>query len=240
MLKAGFQKILERMKADGAKGLQWEHLDPTSFTNEVIAAYGATTLELVKSVKIDIDKAGYGNNFCGLSKHARQNIRTAYNRVLRSGHEMEFKFFSNLGIGHKFPNNKGICAYRKVYKMRQEMRYGRHAGLKHSIVLKYCNYTTMSVPGEVGFLAALHIRDDVAAYMEGYINSSSGALEIPRLAIGAGYDSYSPGLLLISECAKFLLHNTKLRIIDLCRGAEPYKIAAGGEVYNTYKKIVRL
>lgn len=48
------------------------------------------------------------------------------------------------------------------------------------------------------------------------------------LAIDMEYSFYSPGYVLLCETMKYVIPNTSIRNIDLCRGTEKYKTDMGG------------
>ena len=168
----------------------------------------------------------------------RQNIRTAYNRVAKVNKDITLSFFSTCGIGDELNTPAGlhnINECREVYRMHQMRRYPQplKKGLRYKLVIKYLNYTSDSIPGRNSFLAVLRISGAIAGFMEGYVNMSYKSLEIPRLAIKDNFAFYSPGMLLVCETAKWLMGNTLLRTIDLCRGTEKYKFDCGGKPYST-------
>ena len=99
--------------------------------------------------------------------------------------------------------------------------------------MTFCDSTLFSLPGENGFVAVVKVDGRIAGFMEGYINERKKSLEVPRLAIDDAFSFYSPGMLLLNESVKWLIENSDVRIIDLCRGTEKYKIDMGGVVYHT-------
>lgn len=200
-------------------------------------------IENSKSVCIDLGDRGYSGYFEQLGKHAKQNLRTAYNRCRRNGKSISFSFYSPIGIGediNKAKGKKAIRLSRALYRQRQEKRYNHYRGILHRIALRYANYTSLSIPGENGFVASVWIGEKLAASMDGYINRTRRALEIPRLSINDNLAWYSPGLILLSETARFLLEKSDIRQIDLCRGTEKYKFDMGGREYVTSHVILKM
>ena len=231
-----FNFLMSELAGRGVKEIEIGQLETESETWENTESYKRRERAESKSVCICLNEKSHEDYFSQLDKHARQNVRTAYNRLRRDKHIIEHRFFSVRGYGEDLRSEIGrrvLSDCRDVYRIRQECRYDHYRGLKHRFVLATCNYTTLSVPGETGFVSAVLIDGKVGAFMEGYLNDRKGALEVPRLAIDDGFGWYSPGLVLVNETAKFLYANTHLRRIDLCRGTEKYKIDMGGEVYVT-------
>lgn len=235
-LFAAFEALMAYLRGQGIKQIVIGQLPWSGVTKTIAEAYLSPARSTSFSVSINLPYRTHEDYFAGLSKHVRQNVRTAYNRLKRDGHEIAFRFFSTAGIGCNLKSGDGeslLAKCRNVYRVRQEGRYRRATGILHRLTLKYVNYTTLSIPGSFGFLAVLLVDGKVGAFMEGYVNRNRKALEVPRLAIDDEFAWYSPGMVLVNEAVDFMLKNTNLRIVDLCRGTEKYKTDMGGEIYET-------
>ena len=102
---------------------------------------------------------------------------------------------------------------REIYVARQKSRYG-HSGWMARLFFCHGSYIALSIPGDYSFVAAFEIDGGIGAYMEGYVNLSRKALEVPRIAINDTFKRYSPGLLLVLETLRWLEANSAIRTID--------------------------
>lgn len=164
----------------------------------------------------------YDAYYNGLSKHMRQNLRTAYNRLARDHCSMEFSAVSARDVPAAQRE-----ALMDVYIDRQVSQYHH---LPRSIFSVYANRVDIAAqlvreyPETDTFI--LTINGAPAAYMDALRDKDT--LRIPRLAIDASYGAYSPGILLLNESIKVLIEQGQVRILDLTHGDEAYKRAMGG------------
>lgn len=227
--------LVSYLKAEGFQSLEFKQLVHGGDSERYLLEHGATLESTSQSVSISLRGKSYDEYFASLGKHAKQNVRTAYNRLKRSGYQATLRVFSNVGIGESLGTyfaKKEISRNLWLYVKRQALRYKNGGGVLRWIALRYFNYTTLSSRSPVGFFAELVIGSEVCAFMEGYVNQDSRTIELPRLAINDKYNWYSPGLLLVNEVAREIFQIGGGRI-DLCRGTEKYKIDMGGEIYET-------
>lgn len=181
----------------------------------------------------------YNLHIANLSKSVRQNIRTAYNRVTKSGKSIELKIHYG-----KINHNDSLCRdTKKCYEHRQRTMYGKNYGVfqlfRFFISERYLRHDTYSLyNNDNSVQAALYIDNEIAACMLGIITNDKSRLVIPRLAINSEYGFYSPGYLLICEMVKYFISNSTIRSLDLCRGTEKYKLDLGGEIYKTFFYLV--
>lgn len=160
---------------------------------------------------------------------ARHNLRKGLRWASEKG--IRFDFYSSCGYGSSI-DLKTLTESRRIYRRRQAERYG-HRGPIAALYFAALNYISLSIPGDRGYLAVLRIGGRIAATMEGYVNRSRRALEMPRLSMDSSFSEYGPGRLLVAECVRWMLAETDLRILDLCRGDERYKRELGGRRYLT-------
>lgn len=240
-LREAVRSLVPQLVSDGIHQLSIRRLAESSRTNMLFGFMERAILGTVGGVKIDLG-TNFDEYFARLSKHVRQNVRTAYNRLERDRKSIAFEMFSTCGIGDRLESPKGSCAIvdcKRMYSRRQKARYN-HKGLAHWVWQSFCDPLSLAVNGENGFLAVLRSDGRAVAFMEGYVNARSNSLEVPRLAIDEDFLFYSPGLVLISELAKWLYGNSYLRVIDLCRGCEKYKFDMGGSQYNVSTVLYKL
>ena len=69
------------------------------------------------------------------------------------------------------------------------------------------------------------------AYMSGLKTHDGKRIVIPRLAMDANYNKYSPGCALMNETIQYLSKETDVKVLDMSRGDERYKKDFGGRSY---------
>ena len=228
-LQTAFQCFLEELKKRRYKELKWECLKYDSYFHELLIDAGADITGSRPITRIRFDCENYNLWLKTLSKHVRQNVRTAYNRLLREGHTMDYTFFSD-EFGEHMPH---ICSPRRGGRiMRQcfSIFMKRHAekynifGVRHKLAqfVKWATY-----PQGNAFLAVIHVDRRPVAFMAGH-KSHVSEIWATRLAIDSTFSFYSPGMILINETIKWLLEKTPIRSLNLGRGTEKYKKDMGG------------
>lgn len=169
----------------------------------------------------------YINYFASLSKSTRQNIRTAYNRLEKSGLSYSLHIFdrNERNIDNIIEQLNVIYQNRRLIwdennKMPSEKKMKMIA--KRDVV-----YQSMRKI-EGGQIVVLFISGQPAAFFMGF--NVGNRFYVPRLAIGAEYEKFSPGMLLINEYLKQVPSNFAF---DLGRGDEGYKNKLQGQLYST-------
>ena len=170
--------------------------------------------------------------FDSLSKHMKQNIRTAYNRLKTD--EMEYRFEC---IPYSDMPEITSRRLQKMYINRQKIRYEK--SLLYSLFVKYVDLGTkiqkhgcMTVRAYV-----LSINNKIAAFFDAIY--AGNTIIIPRLAISDEFNRYSPGVMLINESIKNLI-DERVSILDLTHGMEQYKLSMGGIVNHCVEKEMKL
>ena len=192
--------------------------------------------EDVNYVAVNLMDKNYDDFFARLSKHSKQNLRTAYNRLSRDGKTYEFVVYDGPKESYQKQAKKDSDECLSLYMRRQESQY-KHHEKTYRIKTKFEHYLTKSLKTDKNaVLAVLKIDGKIAAFFEGFMNTSYKSVEIPRLAINDEMKFYSPGMLLCNEAIKYYFG--KIEKFDLGRGTEGYKIAMGGEIYtaNNFSK----
>ncbi len=169
-------------------------------------------------------KDSYDNYFNSLSKNTRQNIRTAYNRIERDDKRIKVECFKSGNIPAAMHKN-----LLDIYIKRQSGRYGKLTRLGLKFFVNYFDLGTMAERElkELETICMLTIDDEIAAFLD--ILHQGDTVVVPRLAINDRFNTYSPGMLLLNECAKNFIINSKIRDLDLTHGDEKYKLSLGGE-----------
>lgn len=163
-----------------------------------------------------------------LGKNARQNIRTARNRLNRN----------NLSFAVK---SDDIDVDRKICKELREGRVkAKNKKLGWLIRAKILIYSKLHVKqpsflplmddGEAHFLTS-HINGSLASFFN--YTKSTNRKEIYMMGVGIDeqYSWYSPGILSIIEFIENCYETEEIRYIDFTRGDEKYKYLLGGKTH---------
>lgn len=228
-LSEAWDCMVKRMRDDGIKSVEWCYLSESSMSNSLMRGMRFAVSEAFDNYAVILKSASFDEYLKALDQIARHNLRRDRRRASEIG--LRFEFSSSCGYGRPIdPGTLREC--RRIYRRRQADRYG-HGGLPARLYFGAMNYVTLSVPGDRGFLAVLRIGGQVAASMEGFVNRRRHALEVPRISMDSKFSEFGPGRLLVAECIRWMLAETDLRILDLCRGDERYKRELGGTRYLT-------
>lgn len=177
-------------------------------------------------VKIDLIDS-YDYYFKSLSKNARQNLRTANNRILKASKEVSFYHISGKDISQDILDQmiilylKRLRSYKKNVNFLDKIFY-RNFDLGFSSI-KNLNFTEV-------FL--IYIDKKLAAFMLCLQNGNE--LLVPRLAIDTAFSFYSPGVLLVNSAIKYISEVGVIKTLDLMQGKETYKFQAGGKIHQCY------
>ena len=173
------------------------------------------------AVKIDL-KGSYDDYFNLLSKNARQNFRTANNRLLKDSRVVNI-----FSIPGKEISNDTLSKIKNLY-------LDRIKSYKKNITfidrLFYNSY-------DLGFYGLSHldfsevflleIDGELAAFM--ICLSDKNQIIVPRLAIDNSFSFYSPGVILAMSAIKEIINRkSDVKIIDFMQGQEKYKYQIGG------------
>lgn len=176
-------------------------------------------------VAIDFSE-GYDAWRQSLSKSARQNLRTSYNRLAVDGKSLNINVIAG---GGKSPLK--FDEIINLYCRRHQLRYGVKVNCLKRFFLKHFNFATEIYRRCGHALTFVVVIDgEMAAFMSGLV-SRNGRFVVPRLSIDDRFSRYSPGVLLINETIKQLA-DRGVTVLDLSRGVEKYKFAMGGENYE--------
>lgn len=190
----------------------------------------------INNVQIPL-KEDYDTYYKGLSKHARQNIRTAYNRANRNNFTITFHVYPmSEGEKIKASARKAYKQYSAIYMKRLAERYDRKGltFLVRKILARFFNSGWRSASTSFSLLVDISLNDKVAAYAKCYLDLAHKKITVPNLAIDSAFGFYSPGIILVNELAKYIINLGDVEYLSMGRGEEPYKYEMGGEVYHTY------
>lgn len=180
-------------------------------------------------VKIDYND-NYDDYYNGLTKNARQNLRTAYNRASTDNYEVKFEF-------HQGKIKKELSKQlEKLYIARLKNKNKKFNFAKEIL------YKIDEPIGKVcfnldnSFTSVVFLNDNPVAYMSGII--SKDEVIVPRLAINDKYARYSVGIILVNETVKHLI-NAKINTLNLAVGTEKYKTQMGGGCFYNLKTTIK-
>jgi len=179
-------------------------------------------------VRIDFrNHQSFDEYFSSLSKSVRQNIRTGYNRLEKSGSTLRYKEYQGAQIPRKI-----LRRVIEVYLTRKRIRYpdsGKRLDIPYYYLLDSVFRSLKHDPKMR--LGILYINEDVAAFYCGHLDEKRKTIYIPRLAINHDYARYSPGYLLVVETIRQAISEKNYTVFDLLLGTEQYKLDLGGDIY---------
>lgn len=181
-----------------------------------------------KCVFIPLDKDTYEDYYQSLSKHQRQNLRTAYNKLQKENISFFLAKYDKESLPVKL---KREC--RKMYEDRKAAKESSVSVLKRvyvRITKPVFRIITEMAPGA---FYVLYLGKTPAAVMAGAFSKKGDQFVVPLLYSNNVYLRYSPGIVLVNEAAKALI-SERVSILDLARGDEPYKYAMGGNTHLNY------
>lgn len=167
----------------------------------------------------------YDSYIASLSKHQRQNIRTAYNKLSNNNFEIRLEKFDK---NRPVPNRLWKDCLR-IYDERHQLPTTGFSWWNHQLNA----FSHILKKAEGWQLNVLFHQNTPIAYMAGLCSSRQSCYYIPRLCINNNYKEYSPGILLLTETIKLQIKDN-IRYVDLMRGDEPYKTAMGGTPHFNY------
>lgn len=229
-LKDAFASLMGFFRSHGNSVVRWNYIPEESISREFLLE-SKCKFKPIDNTEISFLK--YEDYLSMLSKSTKQNLRTAENRLKREN--KTFKLLSSLC--EPIPDEI-LQQCIDIYCERQREKYGK--GLFNRLMIKTFNYSTEMLRKRKGIIIALIIDENVAAFMFGYINDVRKSYEVPKLAISEKYAFYSPGMILVNRSIQLFADMTDIRVLDLCRGTEQYKIKMGGKNYHTYNCIIEL
>lgn len=166
----------------------------------------------------------YEEYYASLSKHTRQNIRTAYNRLRTDERKIEYKEYK-----YNEMSDELYYTLQRMYIERQSIKYKK--GHLYKYYVRYVDVGTKIQRSdnidERAFV--VYINGEVAAYCDAIYDDDT--VMVPRLAIAEDFDRYSPGVILMNESIKVLIEE-RIKRLDLTHGTESYKVSLGGVVKN--------
>lgn len=183
-------------------------------------------------VRIEFNSLDYDEYFGSLSKHQRQNIRTAYNKLKKANLNFSVVKYDAKNIIPSDVEKK--C--KKIYEARCAMKNGQRQGVLARIAAakeRHTNLINLMVRKTGSAVFVFFVESEPAAYLVCFYDEHRPIVYVPRLTVNVDYMKYDAGILLLNESIKCLL-DEGIAVVDLTRGDEPYKYAMGGVTVNNY------
>lgn len=181
---------------------------------------------LENCVTIDIP-SNFDEYIASLSKHQRQNIRTAYNRLSKESFDICLKHYDEKT---KMP--------QRLWQQCQQMYEGRHSALGSRFKIwvdRQRNPYTHILHTIKGWQVYVLFHGEIPiSYMAGLLGEEQNCYYVPRLCIDPDFIKYSPGIVLLCETIRQII-NQGIGHLDLMLGDEPYKTAMGGRVHRNFE-----
>lgn len=170
-----------------------------------------------------------------LSKSARQNYRTALNRIRKDG--LQYEVMSGFGTVSEEIAAMLLTVYRDRRADCDEANNvaGRAAGFARGVIKKALGENDIDILSDYSrkeklFLALIRIDGELAAFCEGNLNNRQNCISIARVATKSDYYKYSPGNIMLIETIEKL--KNEIEFFDLTRGIEDYKFRLGGVIHH--------
>ena len=167
-----------------------------------------------------------------LSKHVRQNLRTAHNRALKEGLYFEHEIVQNIDetIRKKCLT---IRDARLPFKERREkanwsLKTKLHMYLDKKLKIKI-PYKNVIEVDKNGNLLLVKNGDDVAAFFYYGYESHNKKVTIMTAGTNTEYARYSPGIYHMFLQIQKWIDDDSVEVIDFTRGSEKYKYDLGCE-----------
>lgn len=203
----------------------------SSLTDALLHSPFAARVSSATSVEINFG-SDYDLYIKNLSKNARQNIRTAYNRMNKDEAAYNLKIFHAKDV-----KSQDVKSLFSLYYRRRSTKYanGKLLSPISTFFASHFKHDSISLKkSDCSLYIALYINNQPAAVMLGFLDKNHNSFIVPRLAIEPDFAFFSPGVVLINEAVKYFIENTDIRTIDLTKGEEKYKYQMGGTPYFTY------
>lgn len=170
-----------------------------------------------------------------LSKSARQNYRTAINRINKAG--SKYKVI----IDFDTISTSTQIELLNLYKERRtdcdcsDNVSSRTISLAKNFIKTIMGEKDLDVLSEYSkkdkvFVSQIFIDDVLAAFCEGNFNNRTECISIARVATNSQFYKYSPGMIMLIDTIEQL--KTNISFFDLTRGTEDYKFKLGGVIHN--------
>lgn len=179
-----------------------------------------------------------------LSKSARQNIRTAFNRAEKDGVSLTFDFddknvdickfakYRQLHLGDKIKTGGKTIKDKIVYFLSTKI-LGRG-------VYTFVPYTPFETYKDAHFITCKDQNNALCAAYCYVIDKLHNQIVLTAVATNPDFYKYSPGILCIYKFVLAQMHPGGYASVDFTRGNEKYKYVLGGEPHYNQHLIFNL
>ena len=171
----------------------------------------------------------------GFNSHARNNLHRAYKKVRSSELDMSLKV-----IQGPFTDKALLSEAMKIYTKRESERKNRRMDFIPYIKHRYFSGLMWAMENLAShYTFCFFLNNKLVAFMTGFATNYN-EIVFPYLAIDSKFASYAPGKLMIGESIKYLQAHNSIRVLDLSRGDEKYKLEMGGVRHYNYRFAIQL
>ncbi len=206
----------------------------------------STTYSLLKdgsqedntTVCVKLEMPNTENEYNGkLSKHARQNLRTARNRLAKSNIEYTIKY-------DDADADKAVCMSLRDARLpaKKHITFVNHiiGIIKTFLSIKFPGYVPIDQYDEGKFLTIYNDKNELMAFFFYVHDISHSTILVLTAGTSIEYSWYSPGMVCMYDFILNHISQNDVRYIDFTRGDEPYKYALGGYdhyIHNIHVKL---
>lgn len=174
------------------------------------------------------------NNYVkSLSKHARQNLRTAHNRSIKDGVSFECSIIekcSNVQLRQKCEQ---IRQQRLPFKQQREKKEWSWLTKLHLFIDSKLRisipYKSVLDVEKNGNLLLITCGEDVAAFFYYGLEKQNGKVVVMTAGTNTKYARYSPGFYYMFQQIQNWINDDTINSVDFTRGNEKYKYDLGCE-----------
>ena len=169
----------------------------------------------------------------GLSKHARQNLRTAHNRMIKDGLSFDSTIIEKCSDNIIRRKCEEIRKERLPYKtktMREQwsLKTKIHMYLDDKLRIKFPYHSVVDVEKN-GNLLVITCGDDIAAFFYYGYEIQKKRIVVMTAGTNSKYARYSPGFYYMYRQIRSWIEDGSVKTIDFTRGGEKYKFDLGCE-----------
>ena len=167
----------------------------------------------------------------GLSKHARQNLRTAHNRTIKDGLTFNSTIIEKCSdrlIRYKCEEIRKERLPYKTKTMREQwsLKTKIHMFFDDRLRIKFPYHSVIDVEKN-GNLLLITCGDDIAAFFYFGYELPKKRVVVMTAGTNAKYARYSPGFYYMYQQIRRWIEDGSVKTIDFTRGGEKYKYDLG-------------
>lgn len=208
----------------------------TSFYKYLSCNYKFVKHSITTCVKVDLPNSveDYKKS---LSKNARQNLRTALNRIQKAG----------LTSGWFFDNSEAnISELVAMRQRRVDVKNDRlpamslRSRIKSLLRFTPPCYSPLVNDKKIKIFSASLDHKTCAFFSYGYVANNGGECYVMQAGLDDAFGRYSPGMLLAYFFICHMIQTNIAKCVDFTRGTESYKFAIGGKKHFIHSFKIKL